>query len=100
MHLYEEIFKSVDGIANSRCIIVPNGGGYFEGVKSVEDFSPERILLRFSQGLAAVDGRALMIKKYCDGDLEISGRIVAFSLLEGEDLPKNLSKIAPKSIFQ
>ena len=85
MHLYEEIFKSVDGAAMSRCIIVPNGGGYFEGVKGVEDFSSERIVLRFSQGLAAIEGRALFIKKYCDGDLEIAGRIFTFSLLEAEE---------------
>ena len=42
MRLYEEIFKDTDGASLSRCVIVPNGGGYFEGVKTVEDFSPQR----------------------------------------------------------
>ena len=42
MRLYEEIFKSAEGVAFSRCIFVPKGGGYFEGVKAVDDFSPTR----------------------------------------------------------
>ena len=82
MRLYEEILKSVDGASISRCILVPNGGGYFEGVKSVEDFSPQRIVLRFSQGQTVIEGVGLFIKKYCDGDLEILGKINAFYLLK------------------
>ena len=85
MRLYEEIGKSVDGVATSRCVIVPKGGGYFEGVKGVEDFTEERILVRFSVGLAAIEGRALEIKKYCDGDLEIFGSIFAFYFVEKEE---------------
>lgn len=84
MRLYEEILKSVDGASISRCILVPNGGGYFEGVKGVEDFSPQRIVLRFSQGQTAVEGEELFIKKYCDGDLEILGKIYAFYLIDFE----------------
>ena len=82
MRLYEEICKSVDGALANGCVIVPNGGGYFEGVKCVEDFSPERLTLRFFDCQAAVEGRGLSIKKYGDGDLEISGKITAFYLLE------------------
>ena len=81
MRLYEEILKSTDGVSISRCIFVPNGGGYFEGVKCVEDFSPERIVLRFSQGQTAIEGIGLFIKKYCDGDLQIGGRIRSCELL-------------------
>ena len=35
MRLYEEIFKSADGVAFARYVVVLNGGGYFEGVKAV-----------------------------------------------------------------
>ncbi len=88
MRLYEEIFKDADGAAQSRCIVVPDGGGYFEGVKGVEDFSTQRIVLRFSCGRVAVEGKALSIKKYCDRDLEIHGQIRHFYYLrEGESLP-------------
>ena len=41
---YEEILKSAEGASISRCILVPNGGGYFEGVKAVGDFSDEKIV--------------------------------------------------------
>ena len=87
MRLYEEILKSTDGVSISRCILVPNGGGYFEGVKCVEDFSPERIVLRFSQGQTAIEGIGLFIKKYCDGDLEILGKITALYLVNDGESP-------------
>ena len=84
MRLYEEIFKNADGMAFNRAIVVPKGGGYFQGVKGVDDFTPERIVLRFSQGQAAIEGCALHIKKYGDGDLEVAGRIDAFYLVESD----------------
>ena len=92
MRLYEEILKSVDGVSISRCILVPKGGGYFEGVKSVEDFSPDRIVLRFSQGQTAIEGKDLFIKKYCDGDLEILGKITAFYLLNEEEVSFSVTR--------
>ena len=75
MRLYNEIFKSAEGAALSRCIIVPNGGGYFEGVKAVETFSPEQIVLCLTRGRVEINGARLLIKKYLDGDMEISGEI-------------------------
>ena len=77
MRLYEEIFKDVDGVAFSRCCVIPCGGGYFEGVKLVEDFSEEEIVLCFPRERVVVQGEGLAIKKYCDGDLQISGNILA-----------------------
>lgn len=78
MRLYEEIFKDVDGVFFARCSVIPRGGGYFEGVKAVEDFSDEKIVLCFPRERVVVEGEGLTIKKYCDGDLQISGSI--FSL--------------------
>ena len=84
MRLYDEIFKNaVDG-AFARCVITPCGGGYFEGVKTVEDFSAERMLIRFSHHRVEVLGEALVIKKYCDGDLQVVGKILSLrTLVEG-----------------
>ena len=81
MRLYDEIFKSADGAACARCIFVPDGGGYFEGVKYVEDFSAEKIALRFPHKRLEIEGKTLSIVKYCDGDLEIGGKIVALRVL-------------------
>ena len=81
MRLYEEIFKNADGTAFSRCIVIPGGGGYFEGVKSVGDFSDERIVICFPHETVEAAGKGLTIRKYCDGDLQIAGKIYSLCVL-------------------
>ncbi|MBQ8394044.1 MAG: YabP/YqfC family sporulation protein [Clostridia bacterium] len=81
MRLYDELFKSADGAALSRCTFIPRGGGYFQGVKAVGDFSPERIVICFPKDEVAVEGKNLSIKKYCDGDLELSGDLYSVRVL-------------------
>ena len=68
MRLYGEIFKSADGTVEflPKCFIVPNGNGYFQGIKPLR---------------AEVVGERLSVKKYCDGDLEIGGKISSFCVL-------------------
>ena len=85
MRLYDELFKNVDGASLSRYTIVPAGGGYFEGVKAVGDFSPERIVLFFPRESVEVEGENLTIGKYCDGDLRILGKIRLVRLIEPMD---------------
>ncbi len=80
MRLYDEIFKNADGAAFTRCTIVPGGGGYFEGVKGVGDFSSQRIVVYFSKTTVAAEGTNLSIKKYCDGDLQIDGNILSLQV--------------------
>lgn len=91
MRLYEELFKSTDGTALSRCTWIPRGGGYFQGVKAVGDFSPERIVICFPKDEVEAVGRGLSIKKYCDGDLELSGCLLSVRVLipDGEEPLKN-----------
>ena len=84
MRLYEEVFKNADN-AFEKCIIVPNGGGYFEGVKSLLEFSPERILLCFSHQSVEVEGGELVVKKYCDGDLQLGGKIFGIRVLSPKE---------------
>jgi hypothetical protein len=84
MRLYDEIFKSADGLAFRKYTVVVGGGGYFEGVKSVGDFSTERIILFYPKCSLQIDGKDLMIKKYCDGDLELSGVVHTVTLLNGD----------------
>ncbi len=82
MRLYDEIFKNADGGAFSKCIVVPGGGGYFEGVKAVGDFSSERVVVCFPKSTVEVEGKALAIKKYCDGDLQLIGEIYALRVVK------------------
>ena len=90
MRLYDEIFKNADGFSFSRCTVVPGGGGYFEGVKAVGDFSPEKVVVCFPRGNVAVEGKGLAIKKYYDGDLQLSGQIFSLQMeqisSDGEDI--------------
>ena len=83
MRLYDEIFKDADGAALSRCSFIPAGGGYFEGVKAVDDFSSEQIVVCFPRAVVRIEGQGLSIKKYCDGDLQIAGRIFALMVEDG-----------------
>lgn len=80
MRLYEEIFKNVEGAAFARCVLAVGGNGYFEGVKSVGDFSPERIVLYFPRERVEIEGENLSIGKYYDGDLLLCGKILSFKV--------------------
>ena len=84
MRLYDEIFKNASDGAFARCVITPCGGGYFEGVKMVEDLSAERILICFSHQRIEVLGEELSIKKYYDGDLQVLGKILSLRAVMGE----------------
>ncbi len=84
MRLFDELFKDAEGGAVSRCTVVPCGGGYFEGVKAVGDFSPERIVVYFPKASVLAEGKGLVIKKYCDGDLQLSGEILSLQVVKGE----------------
>ena len=86
MRLYDEIFKNTEGFPLERCTVVPGGGGYFEGVKAVGDFSPERVVICFHRTTVAVEGAGLAIKKYYDGDLQLSGSI--FRLTAEQPVPE------------
>ena len=94
MRLYEELFKSTDGAAFTRCTWIPRGGGYFQGVKAVGDFSPERVVVCFPKDEVEAVGKGLSIKKYCDGDLELSGCLLSVRVLlpEEEDSAKKGGK--------
>ncbi len=80
MRLMGEIFKTPDGVASARYTLVVGGGGYFEGVKAVGEFSPERIVLCFHRENVEIEGENLSIGKYCDGDLRVDGKILSTRL--------------------
>ena len=75
LRLFDEIFKNDTLASLSRCVLIVGGGGYFEGVKTVGDFTPERIVLYFPKEMVEIEGENLSIGKYCDGDLRLLGTI-------------------------
>jgi hypothetical protein len=72
MRLYEEIYETC---AESRCFFIPLSGGYIQGVKNIRSFGENEIVLILKKQLVKVTGKNLLIAKYCDGDMQISGRI-------------------------
>ena len=85
MRLYNSLFKSADGFSIGRYTVAVQGGGYFEGVKSLGDFSPERISLHFAHTLLEVFGENLVIAKFIDGDLQIDGKITGVMQSKGAE---------------
>lgn len=87
MRLYGEIMEKT-GLAElfkgARCSLLLGGGGYFQGVKAVLEFSEEKTALRFSNGEVVLNGKGFCILKYCDGDLSLSGEITDFSFRKNE----------------
>lgn len=58
-----------------RAVIFGDDCVYLENVRSIESYSPERISLRLKQGGISIAGERLFIKKYCDGDVAVCGKI-------------------------
>ncbi len=81
MRLFDEIFKG-ETLGTARFTQIVGGGGYFEGVKTVGDFTPEKIVLYFPNGVLTIEGEELSIGKYCDGDLRLLGKILCVQLGE------------------
>ena len=80
MRLFDEIFKNDTLASLARCMLIVGGGGYFEGVKTVGDFTPERIVLYFPKETVIIEGENLSIGKYYDGDLRLLGKINSWRL--------------------
>ncbi len=81
MRLYEEILRDVFGDSAAKYTVCVGGGGYFQGVKAVGDFSPNLLVLHYPRAKLQVQGEGLCIRKYCEGDLEIAGSIYAVELI-------------------
>ncbi len=80
MRLFDEIFKNDTLASLARCVVIVGGGGYFEGVKTVGDFTPERIVVYFPKETVIIEGENLSIGKYCDGDLRLLGKICSWRI--------------------
>lgn len=55
--------------------VVPDFGGYFRAVKSVAEFSEEKIVLLAGRRVITVEGEKLEIGKYFEQDIFIKGGI-------------------------
>ena len=78
MRLLSEIKKnfSAEGSAfRVQYTVVDGGGGYFQNVKKLKEFSPQRIVLGGGKGSLTIEGQNLSLGKYFQGDLVVHGTI-------------------------
>ena len=84
MRLHEELCKGVDALTGARYTVAVQGGGYFQGVKTVGEFSETGLVLYFPRCAVEVEGNALVIQKYADGDLQLGGTITCVRVAQVE----------------
>jgi hypothetical protein len=85
MRLFDEFMRLPvlpELFSGARCYFLIGGQGYFQGVKRVEEYSPTLLILTFSKGVVQVTGEGLGICKYCEGDVEVSGKIYGVEFIK------------------
>jgi len=58
-----------------KAVIFGDSACYFEGVKSIKYYSEDTVSLVLKKGAITVKGVELSIKKFCEGDVVVCGKI-------------------------
>ncbi len=82
---FMEDIKNILGISTEapllyRAVIFGDKGVYFENVKSIKSYEKTKIIVCLKNGFITVNGEHMSIKKYCLGDLLITGKITGVNL--------------------
>lgn len=75
MKLLEQILAELGADGLKSFYVQPNFGGYFRSVKSIQEYSPEKIVLCLRHGRIILEGEKLEIDKYFQEDALIKGEI-------------------------
>ncbi len=75
MKLLEQILGELGGDTLKAFTVVPDFGGYFRAVKSVAEYSEERIVLLAGKRGITLEGKKLEVGKYFEQDIFIRGVI-------------------------
>jgi len=75
MKLLEQILGELGGDTLKAFTDVPDFGGYFRAVKSVAEYSEERIVLLAGKRVITLEGKKLEVGKYFEQDIFIRGVI-------------------------
>ena len=59
-----------------RALMVGDYAIHLENVNSIVSLEQDQITVRLSKGGVTIKGKDLYVKKYCEGDLVICGKIV------------------------
>ena len=64
-----------------RAVLLGDRAGYFENVVGLKSFCTDEIVVFLKKGQLKINGTNLYIKKFSEGDLVVTGKILAVSLL-------------------
>ncbi len=79
MKLLQQILKEAGADTDGAITLIPSFGGYFKGVKSVEESSEEKSVIIANKKRWTLVGEKLAIDKYFEQDLLIIGDIKGVS---------------------
>ncbi len=60
-----------------RAVLFGDDAIYLENVRAIVGYSSEEVKLSLKKGGLAIKGENLYLKKYCDGDLAVCGKIAS-----------------------
>ena len=75
MKLLQQILSELGADTRKSMTVVPDFGGYFQGVKGIAQFTPTMIVLELNKGSITLEGEGLKVGEYFEGDIFIKGRI-------------------------
>lgn len=80
MKLLEQILSELGADTLKAFTIVPSFGGYFRSVKSVAEYSADKITLVLKKSVLTLEGERLEIGSYFEQDIFIKGDIKAVKI--------------------
>ncbi len=75
MKLLEQTLKELGADTLKAFTIVPSFGGYFRGVKSISEYSPQKIVLKLRKTELTLTGDDMQVGKYFEEDIFVKGVI-------------------------
>ncbi len=61
-----------------RAEFIGDSGVYFQNIACIKSYTESEIILGIKRGVLILSGENLFIKKYCQGDVFICGKISGF----------------------
>lgn len=83
MKLLEQIIEELGGDTLKSFSVVPSFGGYFRSIKSIAEYSPEKIILLQRKGSIVLEGENMEVGKYFEQDIFIKGEIKVITVDKG-----------------
>ena len=85
MRLFAEIERALGQDEDSSRVqytVLDGGGGYFQNVKKILEFSENAIVFSGRRGAVRIEGEGLSLGKYYLGDAVVRGNIIRVSRCE------------------